>query len=101
LRRTLPGIESRLKMSPYPSRSGVWRLVVWLMPVWCWFMPFVIFGIAGGEIDAVWLLAMVIPVGAGIACGVAGRKKLMWYSFVVGVGVLAINIALPSLARWL
>ncbi len=84
-----------------PRRQPVrlWHLAVWLMPLWCWLMPFVIFRIAGGEIDALWWLAMLLPVAVGIGCGAYGHQRLMWYSFAVALGVLAISIALPSLNR--
>lgn len=69
------------------------------MPVWCWLMPFVIFNIAGGEIDTIWWLAMLLPIVVGVACGTADHRWMMWYSFAVAVGVLAICLALPTLNR--
>ena len=85
--------------TPRRNPNRFWHLAVLPLPVWCWVMPFAIFEFAGREIDAIWFLAMLLPLAVGTGCCAAGHYKLMWYSFGVLLGVLAINFALPSLNR--
>lgn len=84
-----------------PSRKPITfgRVLVWLMPVWCFLMTFGVFTIVGHEIDLLWFIAIGMPLIVASVGFWLQERKLAIYCVAIALLVLAVSSALPYINR--
>jgi hypothetical protein len=86
----------------YPSPSlqpaGKWRLLIWLLPVWC-AVVVATPSFSRFRDDPFWIAALGLPVAAGAWSATKRARGLVLYCIIVELVLLALSAFLPSLNR--
>jgi hypothetical protein len=76
----------------------LWRVFVWLTPLWTAGIIGLHWVFGGGD-DAYWWAAILFAALVGVGCVHSHRPRLALYCFAIVVGILLISIVLPSINR--